>query len=629
MLKLKNLKVLLILTIIEGLLGVLYLFSIPSMDRNAGLLGYSISRLVVGGFSIILLLCLVCLLLLFFIKRDWIARQINLLDEYLAEKNYLLPITINLLFFLIVGVGVLILNSSPIAIHLNNLKSVIDRILGLLIWGLVAILQLLILLLVTYLPLYRDKKFYNLGTIYKTILLSLVIVCSIFHWLILYFKIQLFASIPYWTWFFHEKTGTKDFLFIPLLLFSLLIILLIVKHPKRKTINLILLVALGYILQVGFGFIEGEGIESIRTKAAEAGHVVYFEYAVDNPVLSHAILNYEEAYGWETWLGTKPPGVILFYIVSQEISNVINPAQDYAGRFMRLTNFAAYVYPLLTFLAVIPLFYLARAILGSDEKAYISSILYVFFPNIILMPLELDEVLFPLLFIICLLCTWQIIKRQSFGWAILTGVIYYTSLYFTFSLLPLLALICMWLFLEYLSSTDNHKFKNLVVQGTGIAAGLIISYVIFKLVLNYDVFIRFSNAMVHHTSLKEYESGLQQVLAALKLNNLEIAAWIGFPMALFVISRFLVTVKSYTNKQISRADIFSTAVIMMYIVLNIVGKTRGEVGRLWIFFVPAFAIMASEEITYLFNKRKNGVLLTVALLQMITTMMIFKFQDYF
>ena len=39
MLKSKNLKALLILIIIEGLLGVLYLFSIPSMDRNAGLLG--------------------------------------------------------------------------------------------------------------------------------------------------------------------------------------------------------------------------------------------------------------------------------------------------------------------------------------------------------------------------------------------------------------------------------------------------------------------------------------------------------------------------------------------------------------------------------------------------------------
>ena len=401
------------------------------------------------------------------------------------------------------------------------------------------------------------------------------------------------------------------------------------KHPKRIIVNLILIVALGYIIQIGFGFIEGEGFESIRTKAAEAGHVVYFEYAVDNPVLSHAILDYEEAYGWETWLGTKPPGVILFYIVSQKISNVVYPAQDYTGRFMRLTNFAAYVYPLLTFLATIPLFYLARVILGSDEKAYISSILFVFIPNILLMPLELDQVLFPLLFIICLLCTWQIIKRKSFVWAVLTGVIYYTSLYFTFSLLPLLALICMWLFFEYLSSTENQRFKKLVVQGVGIVAGLFISYVIFKLALNYDVFIRFSNAMAHHTSLKEYESGFQQILAALKLNNMEIAAWIGFPVALFVISRLLSTVKSYINRNVSRADIFSAAMIVMYIVLNIAGKTRGEVGRLWIFLVPAFVIMASQEISCLFDKRKNGVLLTVALLQMITTMMIFKIQDYF
>ena len=629
MLKSKNLKALLILTIIEGLLGVIYLFSIPSMDRNAGLFGYSTSRLLVGAVSIFLLLCLGGFFLLSILKRDRFERQTDSLNEFLLAKNYLLPVTIGLLFSFIVGIGVLILNSSPAAVHLNNLKFVIDRILGLLIWGLAAILQMLILLIVTYFPLYREKRFYDLGTIYKTILLSLVIICSVFHWLILYFKIQLFASIPYWTWFFHEKTGTRDFIFIPLLLFSLFVVLLVMKHPKRRIINLVLLVFLGYVIQIGFGFIEGEGFESIRTKAAEAGHVVYFEYAVDNPVLSHAILNYEEAYGWETWLGTKPPGVILFYIVSQKISNIINPVQDYAGRFMRLTNFAAYIYPLLTYLAIIPLFYLTKAILGSDEKAYVSSILYMFFPNIVLMPLELDQVLFPLLFIICLLCTWQIIKKQSFFWAALTGIVYYISLYFTFSLLPLLALICMWLFFEFLNSTKKQRFKQLVIQGAGIAVGLVIGYGFFNLVLNYDVFIRFSNAMAHHTTLKEYESGLQQILAALKLNNLEIAAWIGFPMALFVVSRIFSTVKSYISRNISRADIFSAAMIVMYIFLNIVGRTRGEVGRLWIFLIPAFAVMVSQEISCLFNKRKKGVLLTVALLQMITTMMTFKMQDYF
>ena len=624
----KNLKIFLTLTFIEGLLGTVYLFSIPSMGKNAALLGFSASRLVVGGISISLLICLAILLFKSFTNQSWVERQTKKIYSILIEKSLLLPVSVSLLLIIAIGSGILYLNYSPVSVHLNNLKFVIDRILGLYIWGLAILFQLLILLSISFNSYYREKDFYNSRQIYKTALLIIITISSILHWFILYFKIQLFASIPYWTWFFHEKEHTKDLLFVPILILAIVVVWFVLKHPGRIVQNLILLFALGYALQVGFGYIEGEGFESIRTKAAEAGHVVYFEYAVDNPVLSHVMTNYEDAYGWETWLGTKPPGVIFFYIISQKISNMINPTMDYAGRFMRLTNFAAYVYPLLTFLAIFPLFHLARRISESDERAYLACIFYVFFPNIILMPLELDQVLFPLLSILCLLSTWQIIKNRSMAWAILTGALFYICLFFTFSILPLIALILLWIFLDHIKNVGLRAFNDLFFQGLGILIGISIVYLLQKFTINYDFYIRFSNSMAHHTSLKEYESGLPQVLAALKLNNLELAAWVGFPAAFLLISRFIRTIGSYIMKRITKADVFSAALLLMFILLNFLGRTRGEVGRLWIFLLPMFSVLLAIEVVDLYKRKKLMVTLIIAL-QMVTTMMTFKFQDYF
>ena len=628
MLKPKAVITILILTIIEGLLGLFYLFSIPSMDKNASYFGFSLPRLVVGGIFVLIVICLVIALLWIVIKKNSSKTIVEQIEKYLIERKWLSSILVILFMIFIFCVFILYLNFSPISVHLNSMKFVIDRTLGLIVWITAIVIQLFIALFFTYQSVIKQKDFFDFSQIYKIILLVLMVFGSIAHWLILYFKIQLFASIPYWTWFFHDKTNTRDILLIPIIIVSTAVILIVLNKKSKIGRNLFLLVLLGYCIQIGFGFIEGEGFESIRTKAAEAGHVVYFEYAVDNPILSNAIVNYEEAYGWETWLGTKPPGVILFYIVSQKISNVINPALDYAGRFMRLTNFAAYVYPLITYLTIIPLFYLAKSISGSEDKAYYASILYSFFPNMVLMPLELDQVLFPLLLTVSLLLCWRLIKTYSLKWGFLTGIFIYFSLFFTFSLLPLVALIYVWLFLDFLIIKKGKPLKGFIYSAFAISLGIFFFYLILKITINYDIIIRFMNAMNHHTSLKEYESGLGQIFAAIKLNNLEIAAWIGFPIAFLLLSRLFRLIKTFIKNNIKVVDVFNIAVIIMYIILNVIGRTRGEVGRLWIFLLPIFSILVSEEITNLY-KHKRTVLFSVIFLQLITTFMTFKFQDYF
>ena len=102
--------------------------------------------------------------------------------------------------------------------------------------------------------------------------------------------------------------------------------------------NLILLVLLGFGLQAGFGFIEGQGFESLRLKFVESFHKGFAEYAVDNPDALIAMMDYEHIYSEDINLGTKPPGALLIYILVQKTTQFFFPAGDFTGRFLNLTQ---------------------------------------------------------------------------------------------------------------------------------------------------------------------------------------------------------------------------------------------------------------------------------------------------
>src|SRR4030067_246309 len=96
---------------------------------------------------------------------------------------------------------------------------------------------------------------------------------------------------------------------------------------------------------------------------------------------------YEERYGREIFPSTKPPGVVLFYILVENLVNLIRPEQTAEGRFLVLTRFIAYVFPLVSFLVLGAIYLFVRPLV-MDKPAIFPSILYIFIPNIILIPLD-------------------------------------------------------------------------------------------------------------------------------------------------------------------------------------------------------------------------------------------------
>ena len=149
---------------------------------------------------------------------------------------------------------------------------------------------------------------------------------------------------------------------------------------------------------------------------------------------------------------------------------------------------------------------------------------------------------------------------------------------------------------------------------------------LYRFLINYDVILRYQNGMARHLFHKQYNSGGNTFSQMLLLNNLELAVWSGFPLIIFYISR---TIKAFINtfrKKFSRMDIFALAFFLMYLILNIMGQTRSEVGRLWLFMMPALVLISIDEMLNLFKIKKLGIM-TFIILQLITIFITYQFQD--
>jgi len=308
--------------------------------------------------------------------------------------------------------------------------------------------------------------------------------------------------------------------------------------------------------------------------------------------------------------------------------NSFMPAADSAGRFLSLTTFAAYTFPFLAFLVLLPLYQLARKLDFAEQEGLLASALYVAVPTVLLIPLFLDQVLYPLIFISVLLLALYAWEKKSWPLTMLTGTAVYLALYLGFSLLALVPLIPLWFCLQMLLHPKEHPFKEGLKLGLAFGGGLLAAFLLFRLVLNYDILLRYTTAMTNHRRAKEYTPGIEQWLHALLLNHAELLTWNGFPFILLTLLQMLRSLIACVRRQSQPLDELAAAFFFTYAALNIFGQTNGEVQRLWLFMIPLFALLAARG-AYRLTRAKRGSLSLLFLLQWVTAWLLFTFQDFY
>ncbi len=153
------------------------------------------------------------------------------------------------------------------------------------------------------------------------------------------------------------------------------------------------------------------------------------------------------------------------------------------------------------------------------------------------------------------------------------------------------------------------------------------AFILFHFALNYEVFLRYTNAIARHKDIKSYQSGIEQILQSVLLNNADYASSVGFPIIILAIVHSIRTLIAFPTKCTNALDILTLAFVVTYTALLVAGQTRGEVGRLWIFMNPLIALFATKVILKFFKKPVYNIPFVVTL-ELITAFFIYKFQNF-
>ena len=621
-------RLVLALSFLEGAAALFLVFGIPSKGENAYFLGFSSQRWILGALLAVILLGIGGILLLSFMRRNWFEKKLSTIRQYLADARNLLSLSIILAFICLVFILMILLFNSPLSNNLNTLNAIYLRAVSVIIWVALVSGQTLFLLSREYQDDFHQKNFWNFSIIFNTLIILMILFSSFFYWAMLITQAAIFVAIEGWFWQFHAKPfGIRDGIFLLQAGCALLTLAFIINNPRKRILNLLLLVLLGYGLQAGFGFMEGQGFESLRLKFVDSFHKGFAEYAADKPDVLIAMTDYEHIYSEDINLGTKPPGALLVYILVQKATQFFYPAGDFDGRFLHLTQAASYLFPLIASLAVIPIYFLSKWV-WREEYAFYPAYFYIISTNFILMPLSMDQFVMPLLFLFTLLLTSRTIQKQSFWWAVATGFFFYFSVYISFSLLPVIGMVIFWISIDFwIHRTQRHLPGFLKLLG-GIILGAAFLLIVFRVILNYDIFLRYASAFAQHRAHKGFQSDPLALVTVLVINNFEFLFWTGIPFLLLALSSTGKGIFAIIKGSANAIDGFSVALFLTFLALNILGQTRSEVGRLWLYLVPAVSILAAKEARGLFRKPASGYYF-VTILQLISTFLTYKFQDFY
>jgi hypothetical protein len=619
-------RVFLIATTVEGIVAALLLFRIPSEESSAWLFGFSRVRLLTGVATLLPVLFLAVISIRALLQKAYTERLLKKLEEILDKDN----VAFHLLAFLsvILGFGLflcLIVNTS-LGEGNDQLIAIYQRSASLVFWMIAISAQSIFLLLFLYVEIYREKFRSDPSIIIREGVFIAFMFFAFLHWSILFFNIDWFHRMYGWFFGFKKQQESHPLLFLSLMFITALVTWITLKYPTRWWRNLLLLVCLGYGLQIGFGFIEGDGWESLRTRYVERGRSRHAEVVSRDTFDVRSIQDFEKNFAnIYRFLSTKPHGYLAFYAATRGLFDLLPLDVSGDDRFEHLTRFMAFLYPLIAMMVLPLLLRIARRVL-SEEDAVSPLILYVCFPGVILFTLQLDQVIFPVLFTAGILLGIRVSENRSWLLSLFVGAFLYLTVFISYSLIPLIFFLGVYLFLSTLFSEQRGRSKWLeMLRKAGLwLASFMAIHLIMSTFFNIDLLQRYPNAMEAHKISKSFVSKPGIEPAAL-VNNSEFAIWIGFPMLLLVLAQLLVTLRSLRRRVVRPLDLIVLSFVLTLIPLNVFGSTRAEVARLWLFTLPVLSLFISNQIKLLpFNLRMNHVI--IAGTQLVTTYLIFLYQ---
>jgi hypothetical protein len=599
-------------------------FRLPSMGRNTWILGYSQGRI---GFAAVLAVPLVILTVIAIRgSKDrhriaaWAARAADYLGSGSRHFNLLSVLT----FAALLGFSMILFFSSSILDVSDVHRVLFDRASPAVIWASVAAAQAAAVLVTAYPGVVKEPGYLTRAALRRNVFVGILVLGALVQWAILYFRLDVFTRIPHWYWLFRENPGAQAWLFIPISMVAMVLSVAVLEWARSVRLKVVLLVALGYLLQLGFGWIEGDGWLSLRERYLHGGRPIYSEIVNDDGFSLESILEYERRFADVYSLAAKPPGYLAVYALTNVLVNPAGMITDQAARIERLTTFMALAFPLLA-LAVIPILVgIGRQFLGA-KGAPVVGLMFVSFPGFILLTLQLDQVLFPLLAVLTLHSAISASTARSPARKAVTGFLAYVSLYFSFTLFPVLIIVVVWEFFYSLAFARESWLRTAIRGTAGFAIGLLAGYLLLRTLLGYDIATRVRHAMQFLAETPHAPRGLSSQGPALLLDSAEMAMWLGFGVIIILLSQVFATAAAWRRRAPTKPDVLLLCGAALAPMLALVAPTRGEVARLGLFLLPVIALYLARGLEGLSEGTPRLVYAFIGS-QWVTALLILKFQ---
>ncbi len=363
------------------------------------------------------------------------------------------------------------------------------------------------------------------------------------------------------------------------------------------------LVLVGTLLQVALLYLAPDRLDSVWRRLHE-GHGEYLRIADARRGRALETLRDYEALCERGELGSfarsKPPGTLAAYLAldalahTQPVHDALAPLVVRARRspvvaVAPTAALAFALFPLLTFLTILPLVALGRALLHDARVGYDAAVLWITSPAALLITLHLDGALFPLLGTSAVALAAIGARRGRATASLAGGALAAIGAYCTFGLLPVVGLGVGCALVVSAERLAHHQPLTRAARPLWHAAlflgAAVAATAALVVALRYAPLLRYGRALALHTEWKAFVP--TRLWRALSL--VEFALYAGVPLALAFAAEIMRSALSLARRELVAPSSWSLGVTATLAALAIFQGTN-EVARLWMFLIPFLSL---------------------------------------
>ena len=266
-------------------------------------------------------------------------------------------------------------------------------------------------------------------------------------------------------------------------------------------------------------------------------------------------------------------------------------------------------------LTVWPAYLLAKQLLPSYPAVKLAAALTATLPSLLLFAPKSVQLFAPL----TLFVLWAFhlgLQNWSWRWFVVAGLLYALATFlslgnFALALLLLLyALLTIW----RQKSWQAVGWQRIVASGLLFGVAGLSIWLVYWLVWGVAPWLMWQTGLAQHYELATRQ---RRYVWWLLWNLVDVVVYAGLPVFIGYVGGVVVALKNGRSPHYRAINNLALSLLIFLLVLNISGSARGEVGRIWLFFLPLLAVVAANFWHKLFPDWKTAVWL-IALQLMLT-----------